>query len=155
MDLLILVALLAGPYAAVRLFTLRFNRGDAGALGAALLFLTTGLGHFALTKEMTGMLPEWVPVKTFVVLATGILEFALAAGILDRKTRVSTGWMALVFLVAAFTANIHASLNYSSMGGGSWGPLYLLVRAPVQLVFLIWIYLFCVKPAPLASSQLA
>lgn len=155
MDLVILLLLLVGPYLAVRLFSMKFGKSDAGALGAALLFLMTGAGHFALTKKMIGMLPEWLPMRDVIVLATGVLELALAAGLLIRKTRWHAGWAALAFLVAVFPANIYASLTYSSMGGSSMGPLYLLIRAPVQLAFMYWIYQFCIQRARPASPQLA
>lgn len=140
MDLIILLAVLVGP----RLIS---RKEDAGAFGAALLFLVTGVGHFVMTAEMAGMLPWWVPMRTQIVQATGVLELALAAALLIRATRPFAGWTALAMLVAFFPANIYASLTYSPMGGGLMGPLYLLVRGPVQLVFLFWIYHFCVLPS--------
>ena len=144
MDLAILVGLLVAPYMAVRLFSLEFDRGDAGALGAALLFLATGVAHFVKAEGMIGMLPEWAPARAFIVAASGVFELGLAAALLVRNTRRIAGWTALVFLVGIFPANVYASMTNSPMGGGSWGPLYLLVRAPVQVIFMSWIYGHCV-----------
>jgi uncharacterized membrane protein len=146
-DLLILLALLVGPYVAVRLFSLKADRSDAGALGATLLFLMTGVGHFVLTKKMVEMLPEWIPQRTLIVQVTGALELALAAALAIRRTRVPAGWTALALLVAFFPANIYASLTYAPMGGGSMGPLYLLIRGPLQIAFMYWIYQFCIRPS--------
>ena len=48
-------------------------------------------------------------------------------------------------LVAFFPANIYAALNHVPMGGHAWGPVYLLVRAPVQLIILAWTYVFVIR----------
>jgi hypothetical protein len=31
------------------------------------------------------------------------------------------------------------------MGGHEWGPVYLLIRAPLQAIILAWIYWFTIK----------
>jgi len=42
--------------------------------------------------------------------------------------------------VAFFPANVYAALQHVPMGGHAWGPIYLLVRAPLQLFILWWIW---------------
>jgi len=159
MTPLLLLALLFGPYLAARLLAAmrgrKFEGRDAGAFGAALLFLFASIGHFVQTEAMTGMLPGWVPMRTLIIYATGVFEIALTAGILVRSTRHLAGRAAIVMLIAFLPANIHAALNGSPTGGGSMGPLYLLIRVPLQLIFISWIHGFCVAPARRTSPALA
>jgi uncharacterized membrane protein len=130
-----MLALMVGPWLARR-------TQAAGASGLALLFFFTGSGHFLQTELMAQMLPPWVPAPVALVYLTGVLEFALAIGFLIPETRRSAGWTAAAVLVLFFPANIYAAINHVPMGGHAWGPVYLLVRAPLQLVILFWVYWF-------------
>jgi uncharacterized membrane protein len=138
---IIMLALMAGPWLVLR-------TRDAAVIGLALLFFFTGAGHFLQTESMAQMLPPWVPARVPLVYLTGVLEFALAIGFLLPETRRSTGWIAAAVLILFFPANIYAALNHIPMGGHAWGPVYLLVRAPLQLLILAWVYWFILAPAP-------
>ena len=140
-----MLALMAGPWLARRTHA-------AGAIGLALLFLFTGSGHFLQTEPMAEMLPPWIPARVALVYATGVLEFALAIGFLIPETRRSAGWMAAAVLVLFFPANIYAAMNHIPMGGHAWGPVYLLVRAPLQLAILAWVYWFALRSAALHAG---
>jgi uncharacterized membrane protein len=54
--------------------------------------------------------------------------------------------VATVVLVLFFPANVYAALNHIPMGGHAWGPVYLLVRAPLQIIILLWVYWFTIRP---------
>lgn len=146
-----MLVLMTGPYLVawtVSAITVRaLDRPGAAAIGLAILFLFTGIGHFARTEAMTQMLPDWVPERTLLVYLTGVLEFTVAAGFLLPSFRRLAGWVASVILVVFFPANIYAALNHVPFGGHAWGPVYLLVRAPLQLMILAWIYMFVLRRA--------
>jgi uncharacterized membrane protein len=91
------------------------------------------------------MLPPWVPERVLLVYLTGVLEFAMAAGFLVRKSRRLTGWATTAVLVLFFPVNIYAALNQIPMGGHAWGPVYLLIRAPLQVIILLWVYWFTIR----------
>jgi uncharacterized membrane protein len=91
------------------------------------------------------MLPPWVPERNLLVYLTGFLEFAVAGGFLKEKYRRFTGWVAAIMLVMFFSVNVYAALNHIPMGGHAWGPVYLLIRAPLQAIVLLWIYWFTIK----------
>ena len=135
---LIMLALMVAPF-------LVYRSHAAGAAGLALLFFFTGSGHFLQTEPMAQMLPPWVPAPVALVYLTGVLEFALAIGFLIPETRRSAGWMAAAVLVLFFPANIYAAINHIPMGGHAWGPVYLLLRAPLQLAILLWVYWFTMR----------
>ncbi len=143
----ILLVLMTAPYLAVRfVFTNRgYDLRGAAAIGLTLLFIFTGIGHFVQTEPMSQMLPAWVPARVLIIYLTGLLELALAAGFALPKFRPRAGWAAAIMLVAIFPANIHAALNRVPMGGHEWGPAYLLIRGPLQAIFLFWIYWFTIR----------
>lgn len=123
------------------------------ALAAAFLFFA--VGHFAMTAGMIEMLPPSVPARQTLVLATGVLEILLAAALLIPRLRRAAGIGCLAVLVGFFPANIYAAWNETGLGGHQWGPEYLLVRAPLQLVLLAWTYWFAVRTRPARPEPVA
>ena len=146
---LIMLILLSAPYLSARVLSAltgrAFDLNAAGALGLTLVFVFTGIGHFTQTEPMAQMLPAWMPARMPLIYLTGIFEFALAAGFIARQTRRATGWFAAAMLILFFPANIYAALNRIPMGGHEWGLSYLLIRAPLQAILLLWVYWFAIK----------
>ena len=103
-----------------------------GLLGIALAFAFFGVGHFAQTEAMTRMMPSFVPFATPLVYATGVLELAVAAALLNPATRRLAGFAAIAIFIGFFPVNVFAAFNHTGMGGHVWGPDYLLIRAPLQ-----------------------
>lgn len=155
-NLAIMLALLTAPWLLGRLIAAarhrEFNGRGLGAIGCGLLFVFTGIGHFVITQPMAQMLPGWVPARTELVYLTGIVELALAVGFFVPQFRRISGLVAAVLLVLFFPANVYAALNHVPLGGHAWGPVYLLVRTPVQAIILGWVYWFTVLP-PVESAQ--
>jgi uncharacterized membrane protein len=146
---IVMLVLMMGPYLLVRLLSVLTHRDHnawgAAAIGLTVLFIFTGIGHFIETESMAQMLPPWVPERVLLVYLTGILEFAIAAGFLVQRSRRFTGWVAAVMLVLFFPVNVYAALNHIPMGGHAWSPVYLLIRAPLQAIILLWTYEFAIK----------
>lgn len=117
----------------------------SGCLGITLVFCFTGLGHFVQTEPMAAMLPPWVPERVLLVYLTGILEFVLAAAVLVPTWRRTIGLTLIVMLVAFLPVNIYAAVNRIGMGGHEWGPIYLLIRVPLQFILIGWIWWFAVR----------
>jgi uncharacterized membrane protein len=145
---LIMLALMIGPW------LVRRTR-NAGAVGLGLLFVFTGVGHFVETEAMALMLPDWVPARVPLVYLTGVLEWAVALAFFIPETRRSAGWIAIAMLVLFLPANVYAALNHVPMGGHAWGPVYLLVRAPLQLAIALWVYWFTLASTSAASLSSA
>jgi uncharacterized membrane protein len=106
----------------------------------------TSVGHFIQTAPMALMLPPWVPARVPLIYATGVLELAIAVGFFVPRTRRLAGWAAAAVLVLFLPANVYAALNHVPMGGHAWGPQYLLIRIPVQIMILLWVYWFAIRP---------
>ena len=162
---IIMLILMMTPYLVVRVLSAvtrrEFDVRGAAVIGLGILFIFTGIGHFIKTEPMAQMLPPWVPGRVLLVYLTGVLEFAIAVGFLVPKSRRFTGWVAAVVLVLFFPANIYAAINHIPMGGHAWGPVYLLIRAPLQAIILFWVYWFTIRQpntalhaaAPLAARR--
>lgn len=155
---ILMLVLLTGPYAIVRLFK-TFTGGDfdpraPAAAGLTLLFILTGSGHFTDTETMAQMLPSWIPARISIVYATGVLEFIIAAGFLMQKWRPLTGRVTAIMLLIFFPANVYAAIHHVPQGGHSWGPIYLLIRTPVQLVILAWVYKFTIRARGTGPGQI-
>ncbi|UOQ71801.1 DoxX family protein [Hymenobacter cellulosilyticus] len=111
------------------------------------MLLFTGAGHFAFTKGMMLMLPDFVPARKAVVWLTGGLEIAAAIGLLVPSLRPTTGELLIWFFVLVLPANIHAArtwLNYETGTDDGYGPVYLWFRIPLQLFFIDWVWYFAV-----------
>jgi uncharacterized membrane protein len=144
---LLMLLLLFSPWAWHRLA----GRGDArsaAAWGTGLLFLFTASGHFVQLAPMAQMLPPWVPAREALVIATGFLEIAIAVGLFFERTRTQAAWAAIAVLVLFFPANVYAAFERVPFGGHAWGPVYLLVRAPLQAVIVAWIWFRVLERRP-------
>jgi uncharacterized membrane protein len=146
---IIMLVLMIAPYLVVRVVSAVTHRDldvrGAAAIGLVILFIFTGVGHFIQTESMVQMLPSWVPERMLLVYLTGVLEFAIAVGFLLPKSRRFTGWVVAVVLVLFFPANIYAAISHIPMGGHAWGPVYLFIRAPLQVIILFWVYWFTIR----------
>ncbi len=155
----VMLVLMMAPYQVVRLISVvtrgHYNARGAAAIGLTFLFIFTGIGHFVETEAMAQMLPPWVPERVVLVYLTGVLEFAIAAGFLIPKSRRATGWVAAVLLVLLFPVNVYAAINHVPMGGHAWGPVYLLIRAPLQAIIFLWIYWLTIRRANGRKKEIA
>jgi uncharacterized membrane protein len=145
----VVLALLLVPAVIGALIERRSGREGAarlgGVVGLSAAFAFFALGHFIMADALVEMLPAWVPERHALVLATGLLEFGIAIGLLLPRLRSIAGWAAASVLVLFFPANIYAALNAVGPGGHQWGPAYLLVRAPLQLLLVVWTFWFVLR----------
>ena len=143
---LLILVLLTFPLGTAALYSRMGNRSinleAAGRFGLAFAFFFFASGHFLMTESMALMLPPWVPIRVPLVLLTGILEIAIAIGLILPNSRRFAAWTAAVILVAFFPANVYAAWQQVPMGGHAWGLVYLWIRTPLQIVLLLWTWRF-------------
>jgi len=118
-----------------------------GCIGIALVFGFTGVGHFILTAPMSEMLPPWVPWRIPLIYVTGVIELAVAFAVLVPRLRWIVGWAIILMLVLFLPVNVYAAMHHIHFGGHEWGPVYLLVRIPLQAILVGWTWWFAVRPA--------
>lgn len=121
----------------------------AGRIAMAAMMTTTGIAHFAFAEGMALMLPDSIPYRMEVVYLTGILEMMAAIGLLLPRYRKWTAWLLIVFLVLITPSNIYAAIKHVNLEDATFdgtGPHYLWYRIPLQIFFIAWIYVSCIKP---------
>lgn len=138
---------------AISLFGIKLSKGtfelaEAGRIAMSAMLLFTAIGHFAFSKGMAMMVPDFIPNKVAVVYLTGLLEVAAAIGLFVPALRVWTGWLLILFLILVLPANIQASIkqiNYQKGTLDGPGLSYLWFRVPLQMLFIAWTYLVAVR----------
>lgn len=115
------------------------------SIGLGITFIFFAIGHIVKTQGMVQMLPPWVPLRLQLIYATGLLEFAVGSALFTTKYRELAAKLAIVIFIVFFPANIYAAINSIGLSGHQWGPNYLLIRAPLQIILIAWAYFLCVK----------
>ena len=146
---IIILLLLSGPlgiafvYSKSRDRPLNARKYASWGLGIAFIFFF--VGHLVRTEGMVEMLPPWVPFRLALVYLTGLIELLIGIALFIPKYQALAAKLAIVVFVVFFPANIYAALNGIGVGGHQWGPVYLLIRGPLQMILIAWAYFLCVK----------
>ena len=146
---IIILILLTGPLFLAFLVSkikgdvLNVSKFASWGLGSCFIFFS--IGHAIQAEGMVQMLPPWVPFRLPLVYATGLLELIIGLTLFFPKFQVNAAKAAIVVFIVFFPANIYAAINATGLGGHQWGPVYLLIRLPLQLVLIAWTYFLCVK----------
>lgn len=138
---------------AISLLTTKFVRGNlelalSGRIAMSAMLVFTAIAHFAFTKGMAMMLPDFIPFKTGIVYLTGIIEIAAAIGLFIPNFRVITAWLLIAFFILILPANIFAAIKHIDYQKGTFdgnGLTYLWFRVPLQILFIIWVYVSSIK----------
>lgn len=147
---IIILVILIAPYlinACVRLIGFK-NLPDRIVLmlGLSLAFAFFGVGHFVMTEPLSRMIPDIFPFRIELVYLTGVLEFLLALALLFPQSRYLAALGCIAVLIGFFPFNIYAAFQSIDVGGHAWGPVYLWLRAPLQIILLAWCWFLVVKP---------
>lgn len=113
--------------------------------GLGLAFIYFFIGHIVKTDGMVEMLPEWVPLRLQLIYVTGFIELAIGGALFIPKYQKNAAKIAILVFIVFFPANVYAALNGVGLGGHQWGPVYLLIRAPLQVILIAWAYYLCVR----------
>ena len=139
MLLLLLTLLLIGPYlilTIVQKINRNFKISNAAKLriGVSLLFLFSTIGHFFKTAEMARMIPPLFPYREQLIILTGFPELFGAIGVWIPRLRKLTGAFLIAMLLGLLPFNIYAAIQRIDVGGHGAGPIYLLIRVPIQFL---------------------
>lgn len=125
-----------------------YNFALSARIAMSMMLCFTAIGHFAFTKGMSMMIPQFVPYKETFVHLTGLFEILLAVGLLIPKLKLVSGWILIIFLVLMLPANIYASfnnVNYQKETFDGNGLSYLWFRIPLQFLFIAWTYFSSIR----------
>ena len=110
-PLIVLLTVFVVSLLATKLLQGSYDFAWSGRMAMSAMLVFTAIAHFAFTKGMTMMLPDFIPNKTAVVYLTGIIEIAAAIGLLIPGLRVLTAWLLIVFFILILPANIYAAVK--------------------------------------------
>lgn len=135
------------------LLTIKIIRGEygfalSGRIALSAMWVFSAIGHFAFTKGMSLMIPEFIPFKTEIIYLTGVVEILFAIGLFLPNYRVLTAWLIIVFLILVLPTNIYASIKHLDIQKATFdgnGLNYLWLRIPLQILFIVWTYLSSIK----------
>ncbi len=147
-PLIVLLLVFAIALFLIRIIRKKYDFRLAAIIAMSAMLVFTSIAHFAFTRGMAMMIPDFIPYKTEMVYLTGLAEIAAAIGLLIPRYKVLTGWLLMLFFVLLLPANINAAINhinYQQVTPDGDGPAYLWFRVPLQVFFIIWTYFAAIK----------
>jgi len=98
------------------------------------LMIVTGALHFAIPKPYDDIIPGYVPGPArFWTYASGLLEWACAAGVAHPRTRRKAATGTALLFVAVFPANIQQAVH--AHDASRW---VAYARLPLQVPLVLW-----------------
>lgn len=108
---------------------------DFRALGLAALLTVVGSGHFTRPGYFDDLVPPQLPgaARTYVY-GSGAAEIAVAALLVNPRTRRLGGTLAALLFIAVFPANIRmAGTTLTDPEATTAAKLHALLRLPLQI----------------------
>jgi uncharacterized membrane protein len=109
------------------------------ALTAGPFFVLAGVLHFVRPRMYEAIMPPWLPAHRELVYASGVAEILGGLALLHPRTRRLGGWWLVATLLGVFPANIHMAVNPEDFPDIPGGQASLIVRLPVQALFIAWV----------------
>lgn len=147
-PLVVLLVVFGVSVFALKVATNKYDFPLSARIAMCAMLLFTAIGHFAFTKGMTMMIPDFIPFKTVIVYLTGIFEIVIGIGLLIPMFRVYAGWILILFFILLLPANIKAAIEHIDYQKGTFegnGLNYLWFRVPLQILFILWTYISSVR----------
>lgn len=150
---LILIGVFALAYSVDQLTPWSVDRRTRGSIALACMFAFAGVGHFIVPESLSHMLPEWVPARVALVYVSGTLELAGAIGLCIPRLRRTAGWCFIALLVLISPVNVYAVLGGGGLPEHEVGPIYLVYRMPLQVLFIWWAWYFAARAPQIPPSE--
>lgn len=108
----------------------------------ALIFITTGILHFARSEVFLRIVPTVLPFPLFLVYLSGVFEITLGILLLIPKYKRFAAWCLIALLIAVYPANIYMAMNTHLFP--DINPMLIYLRLPLQFVLIAWAYWFTI-----------
>jgi uncharacterized membrane protein len=138
MIFLFALTLATATSAAVMGLAHRFSPRGAARLGMAIAMTFAGASHLFVPIPFIQHLPPSIPLRTDIVLGSGLVEIALGIALLvPPPTRRRVGVVLAMYLIAVFPGNVYVAVCNVEVDGQP-GGLYPWLRLPLQVLFIAW-----------------
>lgn len=112
-------------------------RGSRWAAGLAALLASVATLHFVVPDQFDALVPELLPGSPRMwTIASGVVEFAVAAAIAVPRTRRIGAIAAAGMFVAVFPGNIKMAIDWSDRSVVEQAIAY--GRLPLQIPLVLW-----------------
>ena len=102
-----------------------------------IAFILVGISHFRNPQIFVEIVPPFLPFALFLVYVTGAMEIAGGVGIIYPGSRVITGRLLVLFLLAVFPANLYMWIADVPFNGTLLTTQQHMLRAGIQVVLII------------------
>ncbi len=105
-----------------------------------ILYFLAGINHFRNPKMYLKIIPPYLPNPKLLNSLSGCAEIILAIGLCIPFFSNAAAWGIMMLLVVLFPANLFMATNRKA---GMGLPKYiLLLRLPLQIILIMWAYLY-------------
>ena len=115
-------------------------RAGTSRIVLAALFVFAGTLHFIIPDQYAAVMPPALPMQRALVFISGVAEIAGGIGLLVPRTRRAAGIGLILLLIAVWPANLQMLLNARAAGASPWVQMLFLLRLPLQLVLIYWVW---------------
>ncbi|MFO0888395.1 MAG: DoxX family protein [Isosphaeraceae bacterium] len=110
------------------------SRRDMVRAVLSVILATAGAVHLLRPEIFLPAMPPYIPCHRAMILLTGVLELAAAAGLWVPYLRTLAAWCLVAYFVAILPAHVHVSRNAIPMFGIR-SPALLWARTAFQAAF--------------------
>lgn len=112
-----------------------------------------GVVHLIKPTSLLTMVPDWLPAPMFLIVASGLVEIALALGLLWAKTRRIAALLIMgMLLVYLLLIHLPQTLHFYQTADPALGRS--VVRIGIQLILMTWAYWYVGSTNSLGTSPL-
>ncbi|WP_343488235.1 hypothetical protein [Allomuricauda sp. d1] len=147
-TLIVLLGVSVMALIVIKIINGTYDLAFAARIGMSAMLIFAAMGHFMFPDGMAMMIPEFIPLKKEMVYFTAVLEIAAAVGLQIGQIRVLTGWLLIIFFILILPSNIKAAMEHLDFQKATFdgkGPIYLWFRIPLQIFFIVWVYVSSIK----------
>lgn len=102
----------------------------------ASIFGVAGVAHFTRTDGFTNIVPHYLPFKTFIVQASGVVEIILSILLIIKRPGKCLKSIINSFLLIVLPANIYMARKTLPLGNIAPPKVLLWARIPLQFVLI-------------------
>jgi len=106
----------------------------------ATAFTVIGVLHFVRPAPFVAIIPPFFPEPLALVYVSGVFEVLGGLGVLLPATRRWAAWGLIALLIAVYPANIYHAFGDVAVDGTPAPLAYHIIRLPMQLVLIAWVY---------------
>jgi uncharacterized membrane protein len=130
----------------------KIKPGQSGVFSIAAVFLYLGTRHFLAPAEYADMVPLAEGLRLPLVYAVGAFQAVAAVLLLVWRTQKAAAAALILFQIAAMPVHFYGAVH--SVGPDhTMGPMYVVLRMPMELFLTWWIWRYGTFKTPLRELR--